>query len=585
MSAPFSVEVNYQLLFERCRAAQLVLDPQLRIIAVSEAYLAATMTRRDRILGQPLFEVFPDNPADPTATGTRNLRASLERVIRYRRTDTMAVQKYDIRRPEAEGGGFEVRYWSPVNSPILDPQGTLLHIVHEVMDVTEFVNLRTSRDEATQHNQLLLERTSGMEAEILARGEDLQRANAELRLARDELERRVEERTAELRSTEEQLRHAQRMEAVGRLAGGIAHDFNNILSVIMTFTELTRLSLPPQGSAFEDLGQVLLASERAAALTRQLLAFSRQQVVQPRAIALDEIVASMQRMNGRLLGEDIELTTLLDSDEALVFVDPSQIEQVIANLVVNARDAMPAGGKLTIETRLVELTAEYAAQHLSAQPGQHVMIAVSDTGNGISPEVQKRMFDPFFTTKEQGKGTGLGLSTVFGIVKQAGGNIWVYSEPGFGTTFKIYLPVATGTEAVPVAPAPRSMDLRGTETILLVEDDEQVRAAALGILQTQGYIVLNQGKPAEAISFLARYPGPVDLLLTDVVMPGMSGSEVAAQVQHLRPAIRVLYMSGYTDDAIVRQGLLNFETPYLQKPFTSESMARRVREVLDNGKG
>ncbi len=585
MSAPFSVEVNYQLLFERCRAAQLVLDPQLRIIAVSEAYLAATMTRRDRILGQPLFEVFPDNPADPTATGTRNLRASLERVIRYRRTDTMAVQKYDIRRPEAEGGGFEVRYWSPVNSPILDPQGTLLHIVHEVMDVTEFVNLRTSRDEATQHNLLLLERTAGMEAEILARGEDLQRANAELRLARDELERRVEERTAELRSTEEQLRHAQRMEAVGRLAGGIAHDFNNILSVIMTFTELTRLSLPPQGPAFDDLGQVLLASERAAALTRQLLAFSRQQVVQPRAIALDEIVASMQRMNGRLLGEDIELTTLLDSDEALVFVDPSQIEQVIANLVVNARDAMPAGGTLTIETRLVELTAEYAAQHLSAQPGQHVMIAVSDTGNGISPEVQKRMFEPFFTTKEQGKGTGLGLSTVFGIVKQAGGNIWVYSEPGFGTTFKIYLPVATGTEAVPVAPAPRSMDLRGTETILLVEDDEQVRAAALGILQTQGYIVLNQGKPAEAISFLARYPGPVDLLLTDVVMPGMSGSEVAAQVQHLRPAIRVLYMSGYTDDAIVRQGLLNFETPYLQKPFTSESMARRVREVLDNGKG
>lgn len=585
MSAPFSVEVNYQLLFERCRAAQLVLDPQLRIIAVSEAYLAATMTRRDRILGQPLFEVFPDNPADPTATGTRNLRASLERVIRYRRTDTMAVQKYDIRRPEAEGGGFEVRYWSPVNSPILDPQGTLLHIVHEVMDVTEFVNLRTSRDEATQHNQLLLERTSGMEAEILARGEDLQRANAELRLARDELERRVEERTAELRSTEEQLRHAQRMEAVGRLAGGIAHDFNNILSVIMTFTELTRLSLPPQGSAFDDLGQVLLASERAAALTRQLLAFSRQQVVQPRAIALDEIVASMQRMNGRLLGEDIELTTLLDSDEALVFVDPSQIEQVIANLVVNARDAMPAGGKLTIETRLVELTAEYAAQHLSAQPGQHVMLAVSDTGHGISPEVQKRMFEPFFTTKEQGKGTGLGLSTVFGIVKQAGGNIWVYSEPGLGTTFKIYLPLATATETVPVAPAPRSMDLRGTETILLVEDDEQVRAAAVGILQTRGYIVLNQGKPAEAIAFLARYPGPVDLLLTDVVMPGMSGREVAAQVQHLRPATRVLYMSGYTDDAIVRQGLLNFETPYLQKPFTSESMARRVREVLDNGKG
>ncbi|MCK6504010.1 ATP-binding protein [Myxococcota bacterium] len=565
------------------RSPVLVLDPDLRLVAVTDAYLAATMTDRAAILGHHLFEVFPDNPDDPHANGVANLAASLRRVIASRRPDAMAVQKYDIRRPAAQGGGFEVRYWSPVNTPVLDDEGRLLYILHEVTDVTDFVLLQAAEAEAHRQAEKLLARNAGMEAEIIARGIDLMRVNAELRQAHADLERRVEERTAALHKTEEQLRHAQRLESIGRLAGGVAHDFNNLLTVILSMTELVRAELHAQDPRAEDLGQVLAAGKRAAALTSQLLAFSRQQLVETRVFELDPVVVQMGRMLRPLLGEDIELTILVQAAGACVRADLGQVEQVIANLVVNARDAMPGGGRLTLETGCVELGEDYAREHVGAQVGPHLMLACSDSGHGMSRDVQARIFEPFFTTKPQGKGTGLGLSTVFGIVKQAGGSVWVYSEPDQGTTFKVYLPQVAQAPDRPVARGAPPPLRPGSEAVLLVEDDDMVRGVATAILRGHGYRVRSFAAPVEALSALEADPRSVDLLITDLVMPGMNGRELAERAALLRPDLKVLYLSGYTDDAVVRSGVLTADLRFLQKPFTPDTMARRVREVLDGG--
>jgi len=382
-------------------------------------------------------------------------------------------------------------------------------------------------------------------------------------------------------SLEQQLRQAQKMEAVGRLAGGVAHDFNNILTAITGYADLLLEDLGTSDRRRDDIAEIRKAAERAAGLTRQLLAFSRQQVMQAQVLDLNALVADTQNMLGRLLGEDIALVTRLDPALGAVKADPGQLEQVIMNLAVNARDAMPGGGKLTIETANAELDDTYVREHFPARPGSYVMLAVSDTGTGMSDEVQSHLFEPFFTTKEKGKGTGLGLATVYGIVKQSGGYIWVYTEPGHGTTFKIYLPRVAGAPAQRASGPKASPVGAGTETVLLAEDEAAVRAVARHALERQGYTVLEASSGEAALDLAERHSGRIHLLLTDVIMPGMNGRALAQRLSELRPDLRVVYMSGYTEEAITRHGVLEPGLTYVQKPFTPEGLARKVREVLD----
>jgi signal transduction histidine kinase/ActR/RegA family two-component response regulator len=384
-----------------------------------------------------------------------------------------------------------------------------------------------------------------------------------------------------LRQSEEQLRQAQKMEAVGRLAGGVAHDFNNVLSVIMSYGELILDELKPDIPMRADVEEIQKAAKRAAGLTRQLLLISRQQVAEPKVIDLHETLGGTSNMLRRILGEDVELVVLAPKETGRVRADPSHVEQVVLNLVVNARDAMPAGGTLTIETSNVVLDEEYVSRHVAAKAGPHVMLAVSDTGVGMDRETQTRIFEPFFTTKGVGKGTGLGLSTVFGIVRQSGGSIWVQSEPGRGTTFKVYLP-RVDAKADVMRPTVAPTTLRGTETILLVEDDSHVRAVVLNTLRRHGYQVLPAQDAHEALQLGERHPAPIDLLLTDVVMPHMSGPELAKCLHASRPEMKVLCMSGYTDESVVRYGVFEGDTPFIQKPVTPVALTRKVRQVLDD---
>jgi len=380
----------------------------------------------------------------------------------------------------------------------------------------------------------------------------------------------------------EELRHSQKMEAVGRLAGGVAHDFNNLLTVINGCSALLLRRLGSDDPLRRYPREIQQAAERAASLTQQLLAFSRRQMLEPRVLNLNNSVSAMDSMLRRLIGEDIDLVTILGADLGLVKADPGQIEQVIMNLAVNARDAMPEGGKLTIETANVELDQAYASRHMAVEPGAYVMLALSDTGHGMDERTQERLFEPFFTTKEKGKGTGLGLSTVYGIIKQSGGTIWVYSELERGTTFKIYFPrVVDIMETPTLASRPRAESLRGTETILLVEDEESVRALAREALEEAGFQVLEARHGADALAVSHQYQGPIHLLVTDVVMPEMSGRVLADRLAPRRPALKVLYMSGYTDNAIVHQGIMDQGTSFLPKPFSPDALVRKVREVLD----
>ena len=396
---------------------------------------------------------------------------------------------------------------------------------------------------------------------------------AALAIARDITQRK---------SLEAQLLQAQKMEAVGQLAGGVAHDFNNLLTVILGSADLLLDTLGPDHPEREEAEEIRKAGLRAADLTRQLLAFSRQQVLAPQVLDLNEVVATMDKILRRVIGEDIDLRTVPSRDLRAVRADPGQFEQVVMNLAVNARDAMPSGGKLTIETANVELDEAYAREHaVELKPGHYVMLAVSDTGIGMDVATQARIFEPFFTTKAKGKGTGLGLATVYGIVKQSGGHIWVYSEPGHGTTFKIYLPRVEDA-AAPAKATPASIpSLRGSETILLVEDQEEVRRLARRVLEARGYAVLVAASGAEALQVAAAHTGPIHLLATDVIMPGMSGREVGLRLAPARPETKVLYLSGYADESIVHHGVLEPGIAFLQKPFTAEALGRKVREVLD----
>ena len=386
----------------------------------------------------------------------------------------------------------------------------------------------------------------------------------------------------ERKHLEDQLRQSQKLEAVGQLAGGVAHDFNNLLTVIGGYSDLLLRRLPADSPFFASVAEIKKASDRASALTRQLLAFSRKQILQPKVLDLNTLVSDVDKMLRRLIGEDIDLLTITEPDLGQVKADPGQIEQVVVNLVVNARDAMSSGGKLTIETANMTLTQDYAQQHVHCAPGDYVMLAVSDTGCGMDTAIRERIFEPFFTTKLEGKGTGLGLSTVYGIVKQSGGNIWVYSEPGKGTTFKLYLPrVDEAVDDAAVRGGKRAVP-RGSETVLLVEDEAQVRQITQQILQTLGYVVLTAANGEQALTIARKYPEDIHLMITDVVMPQMGGRELVERLASLRPNMRVLFMSGYTDDAIVRHGLMDESLEFIQKPFTPDALARKVRKVIDS---
>jgi two-component system, cell cycle sensor histidine kinase and response regulator CckA len=384
----------------------------------------------------------------------------------------------------------------------------------------------------------------------------------------------------EQRLLEEQQRQSQKVEALGRLAGGIAHDFNNLLTAIQGYGELLRHALGAESPHQDDLSEIRQAATRAAALTQQLLAFGRRQILEPRIIELRDSVRGMESMLRRLIGEDLNMVVRTTNAAARVKADPSQIEQVILNLALNARDAMPEGGSLLVEVVTVDLDDSHARQHASMRPGPHVMLSVSDTGVGMDAATQARIFEPFFTTKEKGRGTGLGLSTVYGIVKQTGGHIWVYSEPGRGTTFKVCFPRVDASVEPPPPPPPTDV-LTGAETILVVEDEPGVRELVRKVLARYGYRVLVAAAPREALVLAERYGDLIHLLVTDVILPEMSGHALAMRMVTERPAMQVLYMSGYTDDAIVHHGVLLPDTPFIQKPFTPQALARKVRAVLN----
>jgi PAS domain S-box-containing protein len=391
---------------------------------------------------------------------------------------------------------------------------------------------------------------------------------------------RISEEQARL---QEQLQQAQKMESIGRLAGGVAHDFNNLLNVILGYGEIIQQSLHAGDPLREDVEEILRAGRRSADLTRQLLAFGRKQTLQPEVLDLNEVIRNIDKMLRRLIGEDIALDLSLSRELSRVKADPGQIEQVIVNLVVNARDAMPTGGHLLIETGEVELDEAYARDHPGVAPGQYVLLAISDTGCGMEQEVLARVFDPFFTTKEKGKGTGLGLATVYGIVKQSGGNIWAYSEPGQGTTFKIYLPVTGEAAETPSKSAAHHEPAGGGEHLLVVEDEAALRGLLKEILSRLGYKVTVAANGGEALLLVEEEGVNPDLVITDVVMTGMSGLALSRRLRRRQPDLKVLFMSGYTDNAIVHHGVLDPGTPFIQKPFTSHAIAEQVRAVLRGG--
>jgi len=392
----------------------------------------------------------------------------------------------------------------------------------------------------------------------------------------------IAENVSHVRGVEQRLRHVQKMEAIGRLAGGIAHDFNNVLGVIVAYSEMLVEKLRDNSELSPLVTSITKAVERGGTLTRQLLAFSRQQVLEPQVISISEHLAGVKDMLARVIGEDIQLKILPGNPKVRVKVDPTQLEQVIMNLVVNARDAMPDGGRLTIETSEIDIDDEYCSRNPEARPGRHVMMAVTDSGCGMSPEVLSRIFEPFFTTKEQGKGTGLGLATIYGIVKQSGGHISAYSEVGRGTTFKVYLPVTQEEIDKPQAPSEERVAPRGEETILVVEDEESLRSVTQEFLSNKGYQVIIAEDFQKAVEISENNSRHIDLLMTDVVLPGASGPKLADRLATSRPDMKVLFVSGYTADALVHGDLHRTDFAFLSKPFSLNALARKIRTILDS---
>jgi PAS domain S-box-containing protein len=512
---------------------------------------------RAALMGKNDFDIFPADMA-------RFFQEKDREVLRNQRL--VDIPEEPVQTPRG------MRWLHTKKIPILGPTGEARYLLGISEDITE----RKNADERRRVVQRELERS------VDERTAELTRVNDDLRKQITERERAEE---ALLRS-EEELRQSQKMEAIGRLAGGIAHDFNNLLSIILSYSAMMMDALGPEDPLRADAEQIAIAGQRARDLTRQLLAFSRRQMMRPEVLDLTEVVRGLEPMLRRVLGEDVELTISLGQPTSLVKADPGQIQQIIMNLVVNARDAMPDGGKLWIETGDVLLDEERVRAHLGsgARPGPHVCLTVSDTGVGLDEETRTRIFEPFFTTKPKGKGTGLGLSTVLGIVQQSGGHVTVESTPSHGAAFRVFLP-RTSELRVPAAPArePRQpVARRGSETVLLVEDEGQLRVLARDILRGAGYTVFDAPNAAEAIKASQRHAGPIHLLVTDVVMPHIGGRELARRLAADRPRMRVLYMSGYTDDAIVQHGIVDPSIAFLPKPITPDTLLGKVRETLDS---
>jgi len=488
----------------------------------------------------------------------------------------------------------KVRIWNPAAERIFgwkshETLGRALHAMAAPGRQDEFQNLvwRTLQGEALTGLEFSGSRKTGNGVELSVSMAPLRDArgaiSGAMAVVSDVSERKVAE--GQRIQLEEQLRQSQKMEAVGRLAGGIAHDFNNLLTAISGYAELLQNRFGPGDEVRTYVDEILKSSSRATQLTRQMLAFSRRQVLQPKVLDLNAVVQNMEGLLRRLIGEDIDLQTATGANLGCVQADQGQIEQVIMNLAVNARDAMPKGGKLTIETRNVVLDQKYNDRHGRMRSGPHVLLSVCDSGTGMDAETQSHLFEPFFTTKDKDKGTGLGLATVYGIVKQSGGDIWVYSEAGRGSCFKIYLPRVDQVPDEASPGADQTTSSTGSETVLLAEDSDVVRRLLRELIQTNGYTLLEARHGAEALQIGKDYAGIIDLLVTDMVMPQMGGRELAEQLLPLRPKMKVLYMSGYTEDAIVRHGVLDSGTAFLEKPFTPDSLARKIRELLDQKKG
>jgi PAS domain S-box-containing protein len=488
----------------------------------------------------------------------------------------------------------KVRIWNPAAERIFGWRSheTLGRVIPEMAAPgrqNEFPNLvwRVLQGEHLSGIEFTTTRKGGSPVELSVSMAPLRDAQGSISGAMAVISDISERKVAEGQRTqlEDQLRQSQKMEAVGRLAGGVAHDFNNLLTAISGYAELLQTRFEPGDSLRGYVDEILKSSSRATQLTRQMLAFSRRQVLQPKVLDLNGVVQNMESLLRRLIGEDIDLRTSTGPNLGAVRADQGQIEQVIMNLAVNARDAMPKGGMLTIETRNVVLDEKYNDRHGRMRSGPHVMLSVSDSGSGMDAETQSHLFEPFFTTKDKDKGTGLGLATVYGIVKQSGGDVWVYSEPGRGSSFKIYLPRIDQSPDEASPAAAQGVSQNGTETVLLAEDSDVVRRLLKELIQSNGYKLLEARHGVEALQLAKDYDGRIDLLVTDMVMPQMGGRELAEQLLPLRPQMKVLYMSGYTEDAIVRHGVMDAGTAFLEKPFTPDSLAKKIRELLDHKKG
>jgi PAS domain S-box-containing protein len=658
---------DFHALFEATPNLYLVLSRDFTIVAVNHAYCRATMTQRAEILGRHLFDVFPDNPSDPAATGVGNLRASLMRVLQFRQPDAMALQKYDIRRPDSEGGGFEERFWSPLNSPVLDANGKVAWIIHRVEDVTDMVRLQAlqeKRAEVARSQQDLIDQLQKTGDFLDAVVENLpgmlfvktypdcrfvlfNRAGEELLgysrkdlmgksdhdffpkeqadhfVARDRAVFEMDSRQltaeepidtrlngtrllkttkvavrdkagrpqyllgysddiTERKAVEQQLRQAVKMEAVGQLTGGVAHDFNNLLGVVIGNLDIAMEHVKDDPALADAIQEALNGALRGAELTRRLLAFSRKQPLQPAVIDINQGLPAIAHMLRRTIGETI-VVELHPADSLWpVMADPAQMDEAILNLAINARDAMAKGGTLSIETANVHLDEDYAARHAEVKAGDYVQLAVSDTGIGMAPEVIEHCFEPFFTTKGKDKGTGLGLSMVYGFAKQSGGHIKIYSELGHGTSVKIYLPRALDAAAVNARPeSAEPADARGRETVLVVEDNKDLRVVTCKQLAELGYAVLEADNAKAALTILASHPD-VDLMFSDIIMPGgMTGTDLAREARRLYPKLKIMLTSGYTAKAM-GNGFHDLDgLELLNKPFRKRDLAQRLRKLLD----
>jgi PAS domain S-box-containing protein len=672
---------EFQAIFDATPGNYLLLDANFTIVGVNQCYLTATMTRREEIVGRGLFDIFPDNPDDPAADGVRNLRASLDRVLARKQPDRMPVQHYDIRRPEAEGGGFEERYWSPLNTPLLDEAGRVSYIIHWVEDVTEFVRLKRQMLEQDLQKEEVATRARRIEAEVYLRGEaveahrqlteagrhyqfladlvpqliwtadplgapdyfnqrwvefsgvarenllldgwqqllhpddrsktldlwqDAIRTGADKYVVqhrmrgrdgthrwmltvglpyRDAAERVIKwfGSTTDIHDkviADERLQQAQRLQAAGQLAGGVAHEVNNMMTIVIGCGDFALEALGPEHPQRGEVQEMVKAATRAADVTRQLLAYSRQQVFRIMVLNLNQVVRELTPALTRLIGSDRQLALRHAPDDIFIRADRGQLEQVLINLVANARDATGTDGLISVETGAVDLNAEALRKDHDEElpPGRYARLAVRDNGTGMPADVAARVFEPFFTTKPMGQGTGLGLSMVYGIVKQSGGIPELISRPGEGTTVALYLPVVSEEPALALMPV---AGIRGGgEQILVVEDDPQVRAITRRTLQGAGYAVYEAITGLAAINFMDSHPGEINLVVSDVVMPGVNGRELADQLRITHPDVPILFMSGYPGSEIERRGLRVDRDSLLVKPFGPEVLVAAVGAAL-----